>query len=485
IQFGAISSFIVSQNSYASRDLALPLGIWHFACKSHVDVQCVYCHFGSIVSDSTVCNTLNSMTEASLAALQESVGDATEQGESEWGKILDNVQQYSPVYKHGLGQENQLKVGTVCMAFHYEDCKPGAFDANNHIARVVKQECQTMTTKNVYASIDWSHNRNEISARFRNAPIAKHHMRAGRKTLVQPLGTNTEREVETQGMGRAILNFDQQMGAEPEKSHNILSWVPCDGVSHATIMCLKKYLSVTPDIYKYFRNVISTLESWHTKTTDLNSCVSNHYDPAASKDLSSLSCSSNAANMKRPTDLKKCDFYPTSHHMTMIWEARVLDCWRLVLGVDLDILAHSDELAAHNILPSLDDLLDQANESGPRNVDEGPPRDTEANMPGLVDIPDDSAVGEAEPPDVDGDTPAPENPLPAKSKSNDKEDGPKIHNEAPGYNGNRVISNAILFIMEFGWWIELNYAIPEGDIGRVLEILKVCNILTMRSSMES
>ncbi|KAJ7934725.1 hypothetical protein B0H13DRAFT_1700476 [Mycena leptocephala] len=27
--------------------------------------------------------------------------------------------------------------------------------------------------------------------------------------------------------------------------------------------------------------------------------------------------------------------------------------------------------------------------------------------------------------------------------------------------------------MEFGWWVELNYAIPEGDVGRVLEILKI------------
>jgi hypothetical protein len=32
--------------------------------------------------------------------------------------------------------------------------------------------------------------------------------------------------------------------------------------------------------------------------------------------------------------------------------------------------------------------------------------------------------------------------------------------------------------MEFGWWIELNYAIPEGDVGRVFGILKVFIPLT-------
>ncbi|KAK7025756.1 hypothetical protein R3P38DRAFT_2356357, partial [Favolaschia claudopus] len=41
------------------------------------------------------------------------------------------------------------------------------------------------------------------------------------------------------------------------------------------------------------------------------------------------------------------------------------------------------------------------------------------------------------------------------------------------FNGDRVLSNSILFLMEYSWWTELNYAIPEGDVGRVLEILKI------------
>ncbi|KAJ7936379.1 hypothetical protein B0H13DRAFT_1853442 [Mycena leptocephala] len=85
-------------------------------------------------------------------------------------------------------------------------------------------------------------------------------------------------------------------------------------------------------------------------------------------------------------------------------------------------------------------------------------------MPGLADIPDDSV----EPPEGDGEPRAPEDPPAAdpkhaqpKSKDND---GPKFHRETPEFDGDRVLSNAILFLMEFGWWIELNYAIPEGDL---------------------
>ncbi|KAJ7890217.1 hypothetical protein B0H13DRAFT_2277135 [Mycena leptocephala] len=54
----------------------------------------------------------------------------------------------------------------------------------------------------------------------------------------------------------------------------------------------------------------------------------------------------------------------------------------------------------------------------------------------------------------------------------ENEDGPKTRQEPPGFSGDRVLSNSILFLMEFDWWIELNYAIPEGDVGRTFEILK-------------
>ncbi|KAJ7704095.1 hypothetical protein B0H17DRAFT_905881, partial [Mycena rosella] len=92
IQVGAISSFITSRNRYASGDLGLPLGLWLFACQAHIDVKCVFCRFGYAVSDSTTCNTLTSLTDGSLNELKDKVQDATARGETEFGKISDNVQ---------------------------------------------------------------------------------------------------------------------------------------------------------------------------------------------------------------------------------------------------------------------------------------------------------------------------------------------------------------------------------------------------------
>ncbi|KAJ7771895.1 hypothetical protein B0H14DRAFT_2308133, partial [Mycena olivaceomarginata] len=68
-----------------------------------------------------------------------------------------NCQQYSPVWEHGIGRDNQLKVGTACTAFRLYDCKPGAFNAGDHIARILQEERQNMTTDGLLDSIDWTH----------------------------------------------------------------------------------------------------------------------------------------------------------------------------------------------------------------------------------------------------------------------------------------------------------------------------------------
>ncbi|KAJ7308761.1 hypothetical protein DFH08DRAFT_927373 [Mycena albidolilacea] len=488
IQVGAISSFILSRNQYASGELGLPLGLWLFACQAHVNIKRVFCRFGYSVSDSTSRKALNSMTDSSMNHLQEKVRDATERGTADYGKVLDNIQRYDRVFEQGLGRESQLKVGTACTAFRLENAKPGALRADDHIARVIAQERQKMTTESVLASIDWEHNYSvadlhfvriladfiphlnhlstEISTRFRTT-LAKRRV-APVKTVLQPLGTNSEREVENKGMQSALLDFDKQMVA-------------------AT--------------------------TWHTKATDLNSCASNHFGPAASKDPSSLSHNSSATNMKRPTDLKKCDFYPTSRNLTMIWEARVLDCWRLILGCKADLLGHFDALAAKTELPTLNELLKHASILRERYAsqtayeksldkaeqDDAEPRtkfpvgstwtrpcapetpavepetDADTEMPGLADIPEDTDstddTRDIDKPTVDAPSTTEQTEVPPETKAD--EDGPKFHKEKEGFDGDRVLSNSILFLMEFGWWIELNYAIPEGDVGRVFEILKI------------
>jgi hypothetical protein len=123
----------------------MALGVWHFAAKSHIDVKRVYSRFGNIVSDTTVRKALDSMTGSSLAHLRNSVKNATERGETEWCLVLDNVQEYCPVYEGGILRESVLKVGTAGTAIQLDDCKPGDFDLQSHLARVAEKKRTTMT----------------------------------------------------------------------------------------------------------------------------------------------------------------------------------------------------------------------------------------------------------------------------------------------------------------------------------------------------
>lgn len=57
------------------------------------------------------------------------------------------------------------------------------------------------------------------------------------------------------------------------------------------------------------------------------------------------------------------------------------------------------------------------------------------------------------------------------------ENVPKVHEEAANFDGDRVLANSILFLQDFGLWTEIAYAVPEGDIGRAFEIMKVNNLV--------
>ncbi|KAJ7875992.1 hypothetical protein B0H13DRAFT_1632460 [Mycena leptocephala] len=150
-----------------------------------------------------------------------------------------------------------------------------------------------------------------------------------RKSIMQPVGTNPEHSTETQGMTRAILYFEKQMGLDEKAMDNLIFIPRGDGASIAAIGRIRRFMAAHPSHYKAFRNCVPPgLEIWHTRWTQLNSIASNCYGPATSTDPSSLSKSATVAGAKRPSNLKKVDFFPTSRSMQLFFEACVLDCWR-------------------------------------------------------------------------------------------------------------------------------------------------------------
>ncbi|KAG6818589.1 hypothetical protein H0H93_003702 [Arthromyces matolae] len=511
---GAISAFSFARNKMANY-LPLTIGIWQFACKAHIDTKRILSRFGYSVHDSTIRECLNSLADSSLLKLQKDVAEGLKKDEVTWKYILDNVQRYDIQREHRIGRQANLKVGTAATAIKLEDCAPGAFNLADHLERVMKMERKNMTTWSIFSSIDWEHQnkvqalhwlrvlvghideladmRAKVSHHFRGDDIAKHRMREGRKTVVQPLGTNAEKEVETQGMMRALLDFEKQMGLDEKALEGKIVMPGGDGASFAAILRTKKYMAQHESDYQSFRGRLSVPELWHTRATNLNALAENHYGPVASPDPSSMSKSATAANTKRPSNLKKCDFYPTARSVFLFFEARVLDCWRIHFEVD-DLAEYFRDLGEKDDLPHFEDLLEVAGTlvyrySSQEAYMQALSKEESLGASNTMKIPEGkpwtASVQASEPTSNLG--PNVEETEVLESEANNLGDDVLILDKTPStsgekkekFDGDQVLANEILFLQDAGWWIEASYAIPEGDIGRVYEIIKEHQIVTM------
>jgi hypothetical protein len=100
---------------------------------------------------------LNSLTDTGLTKLRQSIADGIVVGQMRWQYVLDNVQKFCRQHNHCLGRQDILKVGCAATAILLEDCAPGAFDLQDHLDRVMKQERKEMTTDSLYEAIDWDY----------------------------------------------------------------------------------------------------------------------------------------------------------------------------------------------------------------------------------------------------------------------------------------------------------------------------------------
>ncbi|PBK92339.1 hypothetical protein ARMGADRAFT_1105106 [Armillaria gallica] len=477
VQAAAISSFVMCRNKYANGYMALVM-----------DLKRVYCRLGLIVSDTTVRHALNSMTDTGRTELQQSISNnIANQGDLGYCMVIDNVQQYVQVHEPGIGRVNQLEVGTAATVIRLEDYEPGAFNLDEYQTRVIKNERSSLTTEDLYNDIDWKHIHKvtslhfarvlcefipqlnhlcpEISKVFRAPPVAQHRMRDGRKTWVQPLGTNAEREIETKGMKQCLLDFDAQMAIKGEATAGTLLWACGDGGSFAAAHRLKKYLLPTDhDVYKTFQNRLFTIELWHSKSTNLNTTATNFYGPKTSKDPSALSHCASATNMHRPPNTQSCNFYPTARSMQLFWEAHILDIWSLHLADHKDILSHFNDLAIRNSLPTLDTLLGHAEILVKRYAST-----TAADL--ALSLSDDASVPETYK------IPLGKSWISQVASSEETVDQDGSEKDIPfkedGFIGDRILANSMLYLRDFSWWVEMVYAIADGDIGRAFAVLKI------------
>jgi hypothetical protein len=133
---------------------------------------------------------------------------------------------------------------------------------------------------------------------------------------------------------------------------------------------------------------------------------------------------------------------------------------RVFYGTE-DLIEYFDDLEKANKLPDLDGILTDATTLVDRYA-------SQAALQNSLRASDATNISNPNPVPVGS-------PWVARGSSSSPTDSSqsKLHREHAGFTGDRVLRNSEVFLMEFGWWNEMAWAVPEGDIGRVWEIFKV------------
>ncbi|THU93721.1 hypothetical protein K435DRAFT_799463 [Dendrothele bispora CBS 962.96] len=243
IQDAAISSFVLARNQYAKGYLAVQFGIWHIACQSHVDVKCISCLMGARIHDASARHVLATIADDSLSRLRLEVKGGHEKCTVLYRYVLDNIQQFLKVWEGGIGHENRLICGCAGTAIGMDDIAPGAFNLEDLFSRILRNDQSELTVKKIYNNIHWNHIsaiqelhvlrvllrfvpslnslEKQVTEYFRTT-YAIHRMCEGWKTKLVPLGTNSEHEIETEGMKCAIHDFLSQSDWQPEYSSKLI-----------------------------------------------------------------------------------------------------------------------------------------------------------------------------------------------------------------------------------------------------------------------
>ncbi|THU86715.1 hypothetical protein K435DRAFT_867989 [Dendrothele bispora CBS 962.96] len=393
---------------------------------------------GLVTSDSTTRRVIRSMTDNDMGRMQHMTNEETKKKVVGKCYVLDNVQRQDNVWEGGALKASTLRCGTAATKIDLEDVRDGAFDLSDHLSRIALNLRSGLTIYDLFYSIKWSHHHSSLKHYVVKTLVNSYNSLSSLNPLISEHFRTT----------LAIHRLPANRNTKIQPLEDLVEWVGGDGASFAAILRCQKYLP-QPHL----------------------AIAQNHFGPSTCADPSSLSKLYTVAGFKRPANLKHCDHYPTSSALELIWISQVLDCWRIRLGVQ-DLESHFDELAKANSLPTLEYLLEAADSliqcyisiSGYQRVISLEARN-EVKQDKMRVNPGSEWVSS-------------QIAQPLKEQVDDK----GISCDIVGFDGDRTLANSILFKLQFGSYLLLEYAIKDGDVGRVLEQLKIWIFLFSGSS---
>ncbi|KAJ7609777.1 hypothetical protein DFH06DRAFT_1346255 [Mycena polygramma] len=403
--------------------LPLARGILYFGCSVPVDIMAYNSRIGTMPAYSTTHHHLEGLSSEEALVTFNHGSDPSKLGIM----LFDNIQNMARVRDLRIGRENHMNVGMSCLYVEAWDCiNRLVFDLGNKRQRIMLSERANLSVDRLFSLLDqadaettghlaWlevavrcieqlKHWTVEVKARYRATAKLVIPLQ---KSVVHPLAPSGKKETIPSELKEGLLDFLQQIGQTATSYLPRKLVIGGDGLSAGKI------------------------------------------------------------GRSAPSNMKKVEFYPGSQLLYLVLDARMLDCWSLLLGTD-DIFSHFESLAKQKKLPELEDLVEMSKKlhrtySTARGRDHAI-HDTGATSAWAKTVPRGSAWVPIKVEDSSLDT--------AKKK---KKSGAKKKKEKPvppPCKGDFVLAQAIDFIRDGLNSRKMATAVAEGDVGRLYECIK-------------
>ncbi|KAJ6480404.1 hypothetical protein C8R45DRAFT_1155471 [Mycena sanguinolenta] len=443
--------------------LPLSRGILYFGCSVPVDIMAYNSRIGTMPSYSTVYKHLEALSAEEARVTLAHGRDPTKIGVL----LFDNVQNLARVRDHRIGREKHMNVGMSCL-WRIKSNERASLSVDRLFGFLDQEDADTtgylawleVLVRCVkplkYQSV-------EVKARFRGTaklviPV--------QKSVVHPLAPSGKKETIPSELKDGLIDFLKQIGQTPESYISRKLIIGGDGLSYAMVLQLQSYLQWHKDPFKSFEIFELQLQVWHTKWTDIIRVFQTHWWRTSGKSTNPASLGHSASKIGRaaPSNMKKVEFYPGSQLLYLVLDARMLDCWSLLLGVD-NIFEHFEVLSKQNKLPDLEELVEMAKKLH-RTYSTARARDHAIHDTGTTTV-----WARTVP------TGSPWVPIPVedssldtttKNKKKKSSTTKKKKPPSPPCKGDFVLSQSIDFIRDGINSRKLATAVAEGDVGRYM-----------------
>lgn len=253
-----------------------------------------------------------------------------------------------------IGRDNMMKVGMAATAIEIDGFSPEAvnLERQRQLIREGKEKKMALTTEGILKFLNMDHARMvgalhwlqiltvyvpqlekykaDIQQMFRTKPPMSLRLDQDgvHRSIIHPLATSGKSETAVKELKDGLIDFLEQMGQTPDDYQPRVILAGGDGLTFEQMGNLKCLMQTQDGPFKTFKILQPYLQLWHTEWTDLCRLFVAHFGEDRSADPSTIGHSSAKTGFKQPANLAKIDYYPGSHHLYRVLDARVLDCWR-------------------------------------------------------------------------------------------------------------------------------------------------------------